>query len=228
MFSERLDALLRKNHIRNNWLSEKLLDDYGYEISKESIGKYRNGHRTPEPLFIELVLKITKTTDANVLFRDDYTPTEAINSDIVLINKFDMRAGAGSGGAIDVPLENNKIAVDIKLLDRGLDPKYLRIIEVIGDSMQPDYDEGDFALIDMVCGRYFVKVAGTYVVRVEDVIYIKDVEFLPQNRARLISTNKKYGDMYPHEEGYECEIIGKVCGKIRIEKGLALNHQGIK
>nr|DAS03338.1 MAG TPA: hypothetical protein [Caudoviricetes sp.] len=34
----------------------------------------------------------------------------------------------------------------------------------------------------------------------------------------------------PHKEGYECEILGKVCGKVHCEiyKGLTFEDYGIK
>lgn len=150
------------------------------------------------------------------------------SNDVIYLDKLDMRAGAGAAGIIDVPREGNRIALD-KLMLNGLYSQHLKVIEVIGDSMQPEYNEGDIALIDMVDGRYdFKKISGMYIVRVGDVVHIKRIEFLPNDRVRLISINKAYGDILPHKEGYEYEILGKVCGKIRIEKGLTFYDQGIK
>ena len=97
--------------------------------------------------------------------------------------------------------------------------------------MQPEYDEGDLAIVDMVNFRGdFIKIGGIYVVRVGDVVYVKRVEFLPKGAIKLISLNSKYGDLYPHKEGYEYEILGKVCGKIKLEiqKGLTFSDSGIK
>ena len=143
-------------------------------------------------------------------------------TDIILIEKLDSLAGAGSlGDFIDISNENQKIAIDKKLLANGLNPKYLRVIEVIGESMEPVYREGEYVILDMTYGRdNFVKIAGTYIVRVGDIVYIKDVEFLPNNKVKLKSLNPKFDDIYPHREGYDYEILGKVCGKIKFEKGL--------
>lgn len=158
-------------------------------------------------------------------------PAEYGLKNVVFLSKSDMLIGAGSEGAYDLDLFNKetKIAVDRSFI-RGLDPKNLKLFEVVGDSMQPEYDEGDLAIVDMVNFRGdFIKIGGIYVVRVGDVVYVKRVEFLPKGAIKLISLNAKYGDLYPHKEGYEYEILGKVCGKIKLEiqKGLTFSDSGI-
>lgn len=159
-------------------------------------------------------------------------PAEYGLKNVVFLSKSDMLIGAGSEGAYDLDLFNKetKIAVDRSFI-KGLDPKNLKLFEVVGDSMQPEYDEGDLAIVDMVNFRGdFIKIGGIYVVRVGDVVYVKRVEFLPKGAIKLISLNSKYGDLYPHKEGYEYEILGKVCGKIKLEiqKGLTFSDSGIK
>ena len=159
-------------------------------------------------------------------------PAEYSLKNVVFLSKSEMLIGAGSEGAYDLDLFNKetKIAVDRSFI-KGLDPKNLKLFEVVGDSMQPEYDEGDLAIVDMVNFRGdFIKIGGIYVVRVGDVVYVKRVEFLPKGAIKLISLNSKYGDLYPHEEGYEYEILGKVCGKIKLEiqKGLTFSDSGIK
>ena len=158
----------------------------------------------------------------------DYTP-----KNMVFLPKSEMRIGAGSEGVYDLAMlqkDERKIAVDKAFL-KGLDTKNLRIFEVVGDSMEPDFYEGDWAIADMVAGRdKFVRIAGVYIVRMGESVYIKRVEFLPHNGIKLISINTKYGEMYPHKEGYEWEILGKVCGKVHCEvyKGLTFEDYGIK
>lgn len=159
-------------------------------------------------------------------------PAEYSLKNVVFLSKSDMLIGAGSEGAYDLDLFNKetKIAVDRSFI-KELDPKNLKLFEVVGDSMQPEYDEGDLAIVDMVNFRGdFIKIGGIYVVRVGDVVYVKRVEFLPKGAIKLISLNSKYGDLYPHKEGYEYEILGKVCGKIKLEiqKGLTFSDSGIK
>ncbi|OPA71855.1 transcriptional regulator [Campylobacter pinnipediorum subsp. caledonicus] len=162
----------------------------------------------------------------------DLIPSQAQIKNTVFLPKSEMVIGAGAEGTFDLSLfeSETRIAVDKKFI-KGLNPANLKLFEVVGDSMYPEYDEGDLAIVDMVNHRYdFIKIAGIYIVRVGDVVYIKRVEFLPENAVKLISLNSKYGDMYPHKDGYECEILGKVCGKIKFEisKGLTFSDSGIK
>ncbi|MDL0090018.1 XRE family transcriptional regulator [Campylobacter gastrosuis] len=176
-----------------------------------------------------IVKKELMTNFANY---SEFIPIEYQPKNIIYLDKADMLVGAGAEGTFDLKLINtaSKVAVD-KSFIKGLNPANLKLFEVVGDSMSPEYAEGDIVIVDMVNHRYdFIKIGGIYVVLMGDVVYIKRVEFLPQGKLKLISLNPKYGDIYPHKEGYECEILGKVCGKIHYEiyKGLTFDDAGIK
>jgi len=223
------------------------------EVRRESITQYENDLIKPKTETLE---KIANACDVDMLyfFEDEYAkragvvkkelktnfsqyadfiPQDYAPKNMLFLPKSEMRIGAGSEGVYDLAMlqkDERKIAVDKAFL-KGLDTKNLRIFEVVGDSMEPDFYEGDWAIADMVAGRdNFVRIAGVYIVRMDDVVYIKRVEFLPQNKIKLISLNPKYSDIYPHKEGYECEILGKVCGKVHCEvyKGLTFEDYGIK
>lgn len=177
----------------------------------------------------DIIKKELMTNFANY---SEFIPIEYQPKNIIYLDKADMLVGAGAEGTFDLKLINtaSKVAVD-KSFIKGLNPENLKLFEVVGDSMSPEYAEGDIVIVDMVNHRYdFIKIGGIYVVLMGDVVYIKRVEFLPQGKLKLISLNPKYGDIYPHKEGYECEILGKVCGKIHYEiyKGLTFDDAGIK
>ncbi|MCD8213113.1 MAG: LexA family transcriptional regulator [Campylobacter sp.] len=221
-------------------------------INRASITQYETDVITPPMATLKKIADICNT-DMLYFFDDEYSartkvvkkelqtnfnqyidliPQEYHPKNIVFIDKIEMLAGAGSEGVFDLELFNSstKVGIDRSFI-RGLNPANLKIFEVVGDSMLPEYDEGDLAIVDMVNHRYnFVRIGGIYIVRMGDIVYIKRVEFLPNNTAKLISLNSKYGDIYPHKEGYEWEILGKVCGKIHYEisKGLTFDDQGIK
>lgn len=232
-----LSSLIEELYGTNVVFMEKL-NSLGVDKKEDAIKKWRQGNSVPKvtelPFIAEalgvyvgdLFTNHEKDTVINNELKKN--PSRYYPSNITLIDKLDMRAGAGSAGFVDVPHEGQKIAID-KFIINGLNPKYLKVIEVVGDSMEPEFQEGDIALLDMVYGRdTFVKIGGIYVVRVNDVVYIKKVEFLPDGKLKLISINKDYGDMLPHEQGYDYEVLGKVCGKIHIGKGLTFNNGGIK
>jgi putative transcriptional regulator len=226
-----------------------------YETQPGEIGKNGKEKKSSKPELEKLPL-IAEILGKNVidLFDDEETskkqivkkelknnfekyahliPAEYSLKNVVFLSKSEMRVGAGSEGTFDLEMlnkEERKVAVD-KSFVKGLNPVNLRVFEVVGDSMLPDFEESDWAIVDMVNNRgNFVRIAGVYVVRMGEIVYIKRVEFLPNDNVKLISLNPKYGDIYPHKEGYDCEILGKVCGKIHYEvhKGLTFDNFGIK
>lgn len=250
MYFEKIEAILEEKSMSKIQLKDRTEKYLGEEISRSTWFSYMNGTRNiPRWLMLpisralemsmsevfevdgedaEYILDIIKKPSEKVKKIIDTFYVQKSEANIIYLDKLDMRAGAGSAGFIDVPHEGHKVAVD-KFIINGLNPKYLKIIEVIGDSMYPEFREGDLAILDMVYGRdTFAKIGGIYVIRVNDVVYIKKVEFLPDGKLKLISINRDYGDMLPHEQGYEYEILAKVCGKIRVEKGLTFDNGGVR
>lgn len=221
------------------------------KINRVSITHYENNNQKPS---VDTLKLIADALDKNITyFFDDeinqnraivkeelktnlgeylpYLPENLRLKDFVLIKKLSILAGAGScGEANDNFLESSGVvALERKILGK-ISPLNIRVIEIIGDSMEPDFHEGDVALVDMVNNRFdFVKIAGIYIVRCDNAVYIKRVDFLPNGGLKLMSINPKYGDIIlSPDENFE--ILGKICGKIsyRIEKGLIFDNQGIK
>nr|DAR65284.1 MAG TPA: Repressor protein CI [Caudoviricetes sp.] len=234
-----MDFLLNTDFLKEKMKEKKIryadlaidMTNAGYPITESSIKKwFMKDPIIPDLKNMVAIAKVLKLDVNDVILQNLFSNSK---ENTFLIPKSEMRIGAGSEGVYDLEMlqkDERKIAVDKAFL-KGLDTKHLRIFEVVGDSMEPDFYEGDWAIADMVAGRgEFVRIAGVYIVRVDDVVYIKRVEFLPQNKIKLISLNPKYSDMYPHKEGYECEILGKVCGKVHCEvyKGLTFEDYGIK
>ncbi|MDR1461469.1 MAG: transcriptional regulator [Campylobacteraceae bacterium] len=231
--------LLKELMKESDYTQEKLKKEFDLRGSEITIDGIKNWNRTDNPRVPELekiiilgeIFKVNPLDFLNDKKVNKYNSQQNVVNNVILLDKINLRASAGGGAYSDLPIETTKMAIDKSAiaLEKGLDPKNLKVIEVIGDSMEPEYYESDFAVVDMVNGRYdFTKIGGVYVVRVADMIYIKKVEFLPENKIKLISLNKQYGDMYPHKDGYEYEILGKVCGKIHFSKGLFFDRQGIE
>ena len=234
---KRAKEIMREKGINQNDIVFFLADqgiNYTLDGVKNWFRKDEKTRNNPEIKTLRALAELFDTSLDELIIGGSDTLKDLSLDNIVFLSKSEMRVGAGSEGVYDLAMlqkDERKIAVDKAFL-KGLDTKNLRIFEVVGDSMEPDFYEGDWAIADMVAGRdKFVRIAGVYIVRVDDVVYIKRVEFLPQGKIKLISLNPKYSDMYPHKEGYsECEILGKVCGKIHCEvyKGLTFEDYGIK
>ena len=234
---KRAKEIMREKGINQNDIVFFLADqgiNYTLDGVKNWFRKDEKTRNNPEIKTLRALAELFDTSLDELIIGGSDTLKDLSLDNIVFLSKSEMRVGAGSEGVYDLAMlqkDERKIAVDRAFL-KGLDTKNLRIFEVVGDSMEPDFYEGDWAIADMVTGRdKFVRIAGVYIVRVDDVVYIKRVEFLPQGKIKLISLNPKYSDMYPHKEGYsECEILGKVCGKVHCEvyKGLTFEDYGIK
>lgn len=191
------------------------------EVLKNSKGK-------SAVISFEVLSKLAKAYNKPLEYFTDQSRLSATLGETISIPKLNIFAGAGSEGVFDISLlkSDKSISVSREIIGK-LNPINLNAIEIIGDSMEPEFYEGDIAVIDMVNHRYdFVKIAGIYIVRTQEAVYIKRVEFLPKGGVKLISINKNYTDIILNSDD-DFEILGKVCGKIHFTKGLVFTTQGI-
>ncbi|MCI7586435.1 MAG: S24 family peptidase [Campylobacter sp.] len=142
----------------------------------------------------------------------------------------EMRAGFGTEGTLDPEF---KVERCIKLPQEFLgkvNAKYAKIIQCYGDSMMPEFNDGDYILVEMLGGRDYIKRPSIYLVCLGDVVYIKRIEFLPNNDINLISINPAYPAFTASSKGYGWEILGAVYGKISVKlgSGFQFSEQGIK
>lgn len=183
MFASNLDTIIKKAGFSSSEsFSTFLSEQFSYKISKESITKYRNGTRTPDPEFIEMVLKATGE-DASALFGGQ-------QSDI----KFVPIVGSASCG---VPLPNSYQDIENKAFCRSeIWNKDLYAVIADGDSMMPEIDDGDEVICDpsakILSGdMVHYQIGGESAIKV----YFKDdsigvIEFVPFNQNGEFKTLK--------------------------------------
>lgn len=146
------------------------------------------------------------------------------------IDVLDMVGGFGAEGYIDPDFKvSRRINMPQEFLGK-ISPKYAKIIQCYGDSMMPEFNDGDFMLVEMLDGRDYIKRAGIYLVKINNTIYIKRVEFMPDNDIKLISINPAYPPFTASSTGYDWEILGCVYGRIsiKIASGFQFSSQGIE
>lgn len=146
------------------------------------------------------------------------------------IDVLDMVGGFGTEGYLDPNFRaSRRINLPQEFLGK-VSPKFAKIIQCFGDSMMPEFMDGDYLLVEMLGGRDYIKRPGLYLVRLGDIVYIKRVEFLPDNDIRLISINPAYPPFLASSKGCEWEILGCVYGRIniKISSGFQFNSQGIE
>ena len=135
------------------------------------------------------------------------------------VDVFEMVAGFGTEGYLDPNFAvSAQIALPSEFLG-NISPRFVRIIRWLGDSMEPDFCDGDYMMIEMLANRHYIKRAGIYLVRLDNIIYIKRVEFLPNNDIKLISINPNYPAFTASSTGYEWEILACVFGRISVKIG---------
>lgn len=90
-------------------------------------------------------------------------------------------------------------------------PTNIRLITAYGDSMEPDYRDGDVVFVDI--GVQEVKIDAVYAFRLGDELFIKRLQRLPDGSINVLSTNEKYRAymLSPQERG-RAQVIGRVVG----------------
>lgn len=108
-----------------------------------------------------------------------------------------LSAGSGLFVFDDIPTQMIQIPAEYYYVDF--------VIGVSGDSMEPDYDDGDKV---MVVKQDQVQAGEIGVFMIDGIGYIKEYQ-----KHALISHNKKYQDIL-FEEHQDIYCIGKVAGKV--------------
>jgi len=95
--------------------------------------------------------------------------------------------------------------------------KKVDIINVLGDSMEPIFSNGDLAVVERVESIEEVKNGDTVIINIDGDVYIKKVEKIPfENKLILKSNNMLYKDiLIDLDEHKNVKIVAIVRGKFR-------------
>lgn len=137
----------------------------------------------------------------------------------VLIPEYDVRPLAGDGAAdIPEPGEHGHSVVGMWSMPRGFlssyaaDPDAVRVIQVAGDSMEPDYPAGERLIVDT--SHRVPSPDGVYVLWDGFGLVLKRIALLPggkPRRVRIMSINPNYPS---HDVALdEIHINGRVIGR---------------
>ncbi len=134
--------------------------------------------------------------------------TDDLGPEFLKVPKVKARLCAG-GGSFEV---NGRIedyyAFKRRWLDRKGTPDAMVLMDVFGNSMEPEIKEGDTVLVDQT--QNDVLAGGVYAVGVEDTVMVKRIEKRP-NTLVLFSDNTDYSPiMLQGDELDTVRIIGKV------------------
>ncbi len=133
---------------------------------------------------------------------------KAPQSDYIEVPKVCARLCAGGGSfEVDGHVEEY-YAFNRPWLQRKGSPEAMVLMDVFGNSMEPEIKEGDTVLVDQ--RQQAVIAGGVYAVGVEDTVMVKRIEKLP-NALVLRSDNTDYAPVILQgDELQNVRVIGKV------------------
>ena len=131
----------------------------------------------------------------------------------------DVYAAAGYG-ATNTLIEPKKVKLAEFILDFfGIrDYKKAVISNVLGDSMEPVFQNGDLAIVERVSSFDEVKNGDTIIINIDGDVYVKKIEKIPfENKIILKSNNPLYKDtIIDLDETNNIKIVAVVKGKFRL------------
>ena len=184
-------------------------------VNYQTIQRYFSGERAPSVEFLA-ALSTQMDISANWLLtgRGTMDISNSVegrgDSQFVAIPLLEISASAGSGTTIDQEKSMGSYSFSTSWLKRkNLNPKTLSVIEVKGDSMEPDLYDKDLILLNHQIDQ--VEDSSIYVVRFSGGLFVKRVQQHPFGKIRLLSTNKTYDPIEirnPKEDGLD--VVGHV------------------
>ncbi|BFR47457.1 XRE family transcriptional regulator [Nitratidesulfovibrio sp. HK-II] len=190
-------------------------------VSQRALGNYERNERTPDVDFAALVCSKTGASPAWLLLGDEkgLRPTEArevqrpapvsvvcTDCDVVMIPKVRATLSAGGGS-----LETNGDRVGAYafrsdwLTHKG-QVSSMVLMDVVGDSMEPEIRNGDMVLIDQSQQR--IVPGAIYAVGIEDGVLVKRLDLVPGTLV-LSSINPTYSPI-------EVPLRGDLADTVRV------------
>lgn len=196
---------------------KELADKMG--VSENTIDTWRARKHIPE----KHILKTLQEKGVNKTWlltgKGEMYVAELSTADEVEVNYYpDVFASAGFG-IQNYDIEPQKIKVSKFLIQtfKIINLKNVDFINVIGDSMQPYFNNGDIAVIERISSIDEVKNGDTVVANINGDIFIKKIEKIPFEKTIILkSTNPNYKDIVIRDEELEqVRIVAIVRGKMR-------------
>ena len=189
------------------------------DVSKPTMRNYISGTSTPNGTFLRDIRTKIGVSPTWLLLGEGpkYITTSDQNwskpdrkTQFIPIPRFDVAASAGNGSISESELGTGHYAFNLSWLERrGLTANHLAVIEVNGDSMEPELYNGDLILLDRAQDE--PKDGHIFVVRYSDELFVKRVQTMPDHCVSLRSTNKFYKDIDVNlQKNHDLTFIGRV------------------
>lgn len=238
-FAKNFDKAIMAQGLTNKDIADGI-SKLGRRISKESIAKYRRGERTPTPEIISLASRVLNIPEQDFFDRSkkldwvkQYIKNPTQESKLALenaINMLDTReyvkipvlnivAGCGSGGIVDEQVEViEHRQIDKSLLPKGVRSDKLKIIPILGRSMEPILYEGDYVVVEMKENDDIEFVSDYYLINYGGLLQVKYIQVVTATLINIISKNPDEPRIQHdfRENQTLCQILGKVVAMIHL------------
>ncbi|MBF0288664.1 MAG: LexA family transcriptional repressor [SAR324 cluster bacterium] len=137
--------------------------------------------------------------------------SESFTEGFVMVPRYDVRASAGYGAIINSEQVVDYLAFKREWVSNDLrtDAPNLALITADGDSMEPTIKNGDLLLIDM--GQTRVKKDSIYILRLDDLLVAKRLQWMYDGSLLIRSDNPAYTDQVVPEDSLEnLQFLGRV------------------
>jgi SOS-response transcriptional repressor LexA len=127
----------------------------------------------------------------------------------------DIYASAG-GGALNYDEKSEFLELDEEIVNHlggKQSVKYIKALNVLGDSMEPTLNDGDIVFMDTSSKN--INRNGVYIVTTPMGLFIKRLQLRADGKVALVSDNSIYTDEIVNSE--DIEVLGKVVGVLSNE-----------
>lgn len=169
--------------------------------------------------YIEKANKLIRSIDDENSIAE--TPAQ-YKTDYLVIEK--LSTTAGMGNTQDLSLDHDTVINTLEVgknyikdqLGTISNPKNLKLITGIGESMKGLFKSGDTLFVDTGINKFVTE--GAYVFHFDDHLWIKKLARNGKGGYTIISTNKSYKEVTVQRDDPSFKIIGMVVGVLHLEK----------
>lgn len=181
-------------------------------LTPQAVRAWREGLSLPSSEKMESLAKATGKKLEWLAFGKGESEVEELESGIISIPVFDVKASAGLGC---LNFDDNSQAVSridfrddwIRKNIRVANLSKLEIITAFGDSMAPTIESGELLMIDRSVNE--IMFDSIYVALLNNELYVKRFQRAPGRKLVMISDNDKYRD-FEISETDDLRVIGRV------------------
>ncbi len=183
-------------------------------VNRSAITQARKKNSVPE----SWILRLYKTYGLNPEWLESGSGKVFLNamddhSEFSSVPKVKARLCAGGGSFESGSEIDGYYSFSSEWLVRKGNSRSMVLMDVFGNSMEPEFKDGDTVLIDE--SQKKIMAGAVYAIGIDDTIMVKRIEKHPSKMV-LLSDNKNYAPIYlEREEMDSVRIIGKVIWSCR-------------